>query len=117
MKRPSHHYADYLSAISYVAFVLLFLAFAWALGDAVGVFGEPMVRLIDGWQDGRSPFWFSGVHPAAWALLVPPMIPLLGAFYLATVYARHRRPFFSLLAILQGLVLSGASLFFVFSLL
>ena len=115
MKRPSHHYADYLSYISYLAFGLLFLALAWTFGDALGIFGEPMARLIGGWRDGRSPFWSPGVHPAAWALLVPPTIPLLGAFYLAVVYARHRKSLFSVLAILQGVVLSGASLFFLFS--
>jgi hypothetical protein len=117
MKRPSHHYADYLSSISYVAFILLFLALLWALADAVGILGDPMGRLIEGWREGRSPFWSDGVHPAAWALLIPPLIPLLGALYLSVVYARHRRPLYSFLALLQGVVLTGASLFFLIRLL
>ena len=117
MKQPRHHYADYLSAISHLTFVLLFLAFAWALADAIGLLGGPMGELIEGWREGRSPFWTSGTHPAAWALLVPPIIPLLGAFYLTVVFARYRRPLFSLLALLQGFVLSGAALFFVFRLI
>ena len=112
MKRPSHHYADYLTAISRIAFALLLLALLWALADALGFVGAPMERLIEGWREGRSPFWTAGLHPSALALLIPPLIPLLGAFYLSVVFARYRRPLFSLLALLQGIVLSGASLVF-----
>lgn len=111
MKRPSHHYADYLAAISRVAFALLLLAFLWALADAFGFVGEPKGSLVESWREGNSPFWTEEIHPSALALLIPPLIPLLGAFYLAVVFARHQRPLFSLLALLQGVVLTGASLF------
>lgn len=112
MKRPSHHYADYLHLISRITFLVLALAFLALLINAFGLLGEPLENLVEAWESGRSPFWTEGAHPVAWTILLPPLIPLVGSFYLAVVFARFRQYRFGVLALLQGMVISGATLFF-----
>ena len=112
MKRPSHHYADYLLLISRLTFVALALAFVVLLAGGLGLFGDPLENLIELWKSGRSPFWTEGRYPVAWAMILPPLIPLIGSLYLSVVFCRFRRYRLALLALLQGIVLVGASLFF-----
>lgn len=112
MKRASHHYADYLLWISRVTFVLLLLAFAVLLAEALGLFGESPGDLITAWRSGESPYWVDEPDPVAWVIILPPLIPLVGAFYLSVVFRRFRRYGFAVIALLQGVVLLGASLFF-----
>jgi hypothetical protein len=112
VKRPSDHYADYLLLISRLTFVVLAIAFVVLLAGALGLFGDPFDNLIEVWKSGKSPFWMDGLHPVAWAIILPPLIPLIGSLYLFVVFCRFRRYRPAVLALLQGMVLLGASLFF-----
>lgn len=111
MTRPSHYYASFVRVVFRIALISLGVVFLWLLLDATGVVGQPRENLTVGWSAGESPFWEPTADPAAWIMLLPPLIPLLGALYLGGVYLWFRRPRYAVLAFLQAAVLIGASLF------